>query len=39
MVGAMNVLLISANREDINMLTLPVGLACVAQDHRGETEN
>jgi hypothetical protein len=26
----MNVLLISANREDINMLTLPMGLACVA---------
>lgn len=31
MTGAtMNVLLISANREDINMLTLPMGLACVA---------
>jgi hypothetical protein len=28
--AAMNVLLISANREDINMLTLPMGLACVA---------
>jgi radical SAM superfamily enzyme YgiQ (UPF0313 family) len=26
----MNVLLISANREDINMPTLPMGLACVA---------
>ena len=26
----MNVLMISANREDINMLTLPMGLACVA---------
>jgi len=26
----MNVLLISANREDINMPTLPLGLACVA---------
>lgn len=26
----MNVLLISANREDINMLSLPMGLACVA---------
>ena len=26
----MNVLLISANREDITMLTLPMGLACVA---------
>jgi hypothetical protein len=28
--GTMTVLLISANREDINMLTLPMGLACVA---------
>jgi len=28
--ATMNVLLISANREDINMLTLPMGLACVA---------
>lgn len=28
-VDAMNVLLISANREDINMLTLPMGPACV----------
>ena len=26
----MSVLLISANREDINMPTLPLGLACVA---------
>jgi radical SAM superfamily enzyme YgiQ (UPF0313 family) len=28
--ATMNVLLISSNREDINMLTLPMGLACVA---------
>lgn len=28
--ATMKVLLISANREDINMLTLPMGLACVA---------
>ena len=28
--ATMNVLLISANREDINMLSLPMGLACVA---------
>jgi hypothetical protein len=28
--ATMNVLLISANREDINMLTLPMGLACIA---------
>jgi radical SAM superfamily enzyme YgiQ (UPF0313 family) len=30
MSAKMNVLLISANREDINMRTLPMGLACVA---------
>jgi hypothetical protein len=28
----MNVLMISASREDINMLTVPMGLACVAAE-------